>query len=356
MLDTQLNFTIEEIIQVYLNRFQQFLQGTISSRQERLGRQEIIDLLLRSHAPESVAHCLVDALFQRFDTPASGWLSVAAVKPEIPHLDKAIRNLVGQLVEGFTHTFQQALQTADTHPDGSIDHHELINVFMAANCMPHHIAEQITNEMLYNIEMNGNGRIPIVEIQAQILTVADRCINARSIVEQIVKTFTHNFNYTIQSEGYGDRPIKRKELVKVISRSFRNAPRYYAEQMANDIFARLRQNQGQNRGGEISLTEICAQIPQMQSHLVVAADYVTRTLMDNFQGVVRESDCNRRGTIARRELVNCLIRAGMSPYDANCTADDIFASFDRDRHQYLSLQEVTLELPNQGWRCIYPLR
>ncbi|MBP0016817.1 MAG: hypothetical protein J7647_04580 [Cyanobacteria bacterium SBLK] len=352
MLDTRLNFTIEEIIQVYLNRFQQFLQGTISSRQERIGRQETIELLLRSHAPESVANCLVDALFKRLDTPASGWLFVEDVKQEIPHLDKTIRNLVGQLVEGFTHTFQQALQMADSHPDGTIDHHELINVFMAANCMPHHIAEQITNEMLYNIEMNGSGRIPLEEIWEQILTVADRCINARAIVEQIVKTFTRNFNYTLQSEGDGDRKLKREELVKAISRSFRNAPRYYAEQMANDMFVRL----GQNRDGEIPLPEIYAQIPQMQSHLVVAADYVTRTLMDTFQAIVRESACNRSGTIARRELLNCLIRAGMSPYDANCTADDIFASFDRDPHQYLSLQEVLLELPNQGWRCIYPLR
>ena len=354
MLDTRLNFTIERMIQVYLHNFQQFLQGAVSHRQERIGRQEAIDLLLRAQTPESVAIRIVDALFQRLDTPQNGLLLIAEIKQQIPYLGNIISNLVEQLVQGFTHTFQQALRRADSHPDGTIDHHELVNVLIVTNCMPYHIAERITNEMLYNIEMSGSGRISLEEAWEQILEVADRCINARAIVEQIVKTFTRNFNHTVNHilQAEDDRQLTQEELVKAIARSFRNAPRYYAEQMTGDIFARL----GCDRNEAISVQEIHSQIPQMRYHLVAAVDYVTRALMDNFHTIVRESACNRTGTIERRELLNCLIRAGMSPYDANCTADDIFASFDRDRHQYLSLQEVAIELPNQGWRCIYPLR
>ncbi|MGK7929024.1 MAG: hypothetical protein AB4290_27935 [Spirulina sp.] len=353
MLETQLYFTTERMILTYLNNFQQFLQGSVSDRNKRIGRQDLIDLLLRAQTPKRIAIFMVDEIFRQLDKHQDCWLLIEDVKQQIPHLGNILGDLVEEILQNCIQTFQHALKTADAYRDGTLDRYELINIFVRTHCIPHHTAERIINEIFYNIEMNGNGGVSLDEAWEQILEVADRCINAKAIVEQIVKKFTKNFYDTL---GYRDddrdRKLTRGELINAISRSFRNAPCYYAEQMANDIFWRLEQD----FNGRISVREICPQIPQMQYHLVAAVDYVTRILTDNFQGIIRDSACNRSGTIEGRELLNCLIRAGMSPHDANCTVDDIFASFARDRRQYLSLQEVAIELPNHGWRCIYPLQ
>ncbi|NEO83980.1 MAG: hypothetical protein F6J87_06935 [Spirulina sp. SIO3F2] len=272
-MQNQIAPLVEQMIQDYINYFEQVLQGTDANRDRRLDRQEVLNVLVAAQTPWHIANEMVNGIFQRLDRNQDGFISIEEVQGQMPHmgaqignvftsqqmqpsgqLDPRLQNTVNQMVQAYTNNFGGFLQGSDLNQDGAVDRQELITVLLQAGT-PQHVAIAMVDEIFRQLDRNHDQRISIHDIQTQAPYVQN---NIAPLVEQLVQEYFTNFNQVLQgTDANRNGMIDRQELLTVLIRA--NTPQDMAYNIVNEVFLRLDRDHDQ----QISIQDLQGQMPNM---------------------------------------------------------------------------------------------
>ncbi|NOU49249.1 hypothetical protein HG263_01605 [Pseudoalteromonas sp. JBTF-M23] len=257
------NPAVEQIIAGFRQNFQQTLQTADMNRDGTLDFNELVNALVRTNVPYSVAQTMARDVFQKLDTNHDGRIAAHEVSQQINSsttLDYNLRTKLEQMIQILSANFQNTLRQSDLNWDSTLDRNEIVQLLVRSN-VPWNSAHEMADEIFTRLDKNRDGRLSVQDVATTLPQTGHHGITPGMTYAQVYQTFLTNFEQAIQvADVNQDGMVDQNELTNVLVRT--NAPYQTAQQLSAFLFQQL----DHNRDGRLSLHDIRTNAPSQHGY------------------------------------------------------------------------------------------